>query len=142
MNAQATTTVRVSRAYRAPAERVFDAWLNAKQAARFLFATPTGEMVRAEIDARVGGKFNFTERRDGDDIEHVGQYLEVERPRRLVFTFSVPKFSSDATRVTIETAPEDFGCRLSLTHAGVYAEYARRTEAGWARILEGLAAAL
>ena len=71
MNAQATTTVRVSRAYRAPAERVFDAWLNAKQAARFLFATPTGEMVRAEIDARVGGKFNFTERRDGDDIEHV-----------------------------------------------------------------------
>jgi|SRR6476469_4114384 len=142
MNAQATTTVRVSRAYLAPAERVFDAWIDAKQAARFLFATPTGEMVRAEIDARVGGKFNFTERRDGDDIEHVGEYLEVERPRRLVFTFSVPKFSSDATRVTIETAPEDFGCRLSLTHAGVYAEYARRTEAGWARILEGLAAAL
>jgi len=129
----------------APREKVYRAWTDPEQIKQwFVACSKEGEVSTpsAKADARVGGKFNFTERRDGDDIEHVGEYLEVERPRRLVFTFSVPKFSSDATRVTIETAPEDFGCRLSLTHAGVYAEYARRTEAGWARILEGLAAAL
>ncbi len=34
------------------------------------------------------------------------------------------------------------GCELSLTHLGVFPEYAERTESGWAGILDGLAATL
>src|SRR5580692_9653497 len=84
-----------------PVERVFDAWLDPAQVCKFLFATPTGTMVRADIDARVGGNFNLTDRRDGEDVEHVGTYQEIDRPRRLAFTFGVPKYSSLMTRVTI-----------------------------------------
>jgi uncharacterized protein YndB with AHSA1/START domain len=142
MNPESPVTIRVSRRFEASAERVFDAWLDPARAGRWLFATPNGEMFRAEIDARVGGKFNFTDRRDGEDIEHVGEYVEIDRPRRLVFTFAVPKFSPLATRVTIDIVPLAAGCELTLTHEGVLPEYAERAPAGWTMILDGLAAAL
>jgi uncharacterized protein YndB with AHSA1/START domain len=134
--------VRVSHRFAASPERVFDAWLDPKRAGRWLFATPHGEMVRVEVDPRVGGSFRFVDRRDGEDVEHVGTYLELDRPRRLVFTFGVPKFSAETTRVTVEIAPLGAGCELTLTHEGVLPDYTSRTQAGWTAILDGLDAAL
>lgn len=107
-----------------------------------MFATPTGQMVRVEIDARVGGPFCFVDRRDGEDVEHTGEYLEMIRPRRLVFTFSVPKYSPDITRVIIDIVALGTGCELTLTHERVLPDYSSRTQAGWAGILDGLAATL
>ena len=140
MSTQTTATVRVKHRFTASAERVFDAWLDPAKARRFLFATPTGQMVRAEIDPRVGGQFTFTDRRDGEDVDHTGEYLEIERPRRLVFTFMVPKYSSVVTRVTIDIVPLESGCELTLTHEGVLPEYAEQGVEGWSSILAGLAA--
>jgi uncharacterized protein YndB with AHSA1/START domain len=140
MSDQATTTVCVQHHFSASPERVFNAWLDPEKARRFLFATAAGQMVRVEIDPRVGGRFTFTDRRDGEDVDHTGEYLEIDRPRRLVFTFAVPKDSSLVTRVTIEIEPMDGGCELTLTHEGVLPEYAERGVEGWSRILAGLAA--
>ena len=136
--------VRVTRRYSASAERVFDAFLDPAKAGRFMFATPTGQMVRAEIDPRVGGAYVFTDRRDGEDVEHFGTYLEIDRPRRLVFSFSVDRDSTDADRVAVDITPLDAGCELTLTHEmkPEWAEYAGRTQDGWSMILDGLAAVL
>lgn len=130
-------TLRVSRRYAATAERVFDAWLDPKTAGKWLFATPTGRILKVEIDARVGGKFSIV-RRDSEDIEHVGEYIEIDRPRRLVFTFAVPKFSSVHTRVTIEIAPRESGCELTLIHEDILPDYVERTREGWGMILGNL----
>jgi uncharacterized protein YndB with AHSA1/START domain len=135
-------TVRVTHRFAASPERVFDAWLDPAKAAQFLFATPTGRMVRAEIDARVGGTFVFVDRRDGEDVAHTGTYLEIDRPRRLVFSFAVPKFSAEATKVIIEIVPDGTGFALTLTHEGVWRDFADRTAGGWSMILEGVAKAL
>src|ERR1700694_1259611 len=105
MTAENPGPVTVTRRFDFPIERVFDAWLDPVRAGKFLFATPTGKMVRVEIDARVGGAFTFTDRRDGEDVEHIGTYLEIDRPRRLVFTFAVPKYSGQFTRVSIDLKP-------------------------------------
>jgi uncharacterized protein YndB with AHSA1/START domain len=134
--------VRVTRRFDASAERVFDAWLDPKTAGRWLFATPTGQMMRVEIDARVGGRFIIVDRRDGEDVEHRGEYLDIDRPRRLVFTFGVPKYSSETTRVCVDIVPRETGCELTLTHEGVLPDYAERTKAGWTEILGRLAAGL
>ena len=89
----------------------------------------------------MGGRFTFTDRRDGEDVIHTGEYLEIDRPRRLAFDFAVPKYSSLVTRVTIEIVPLDSGgCELTLTHEGVLPEFAERSVEGWSMILAGLAA--
>jgi uncharacterized protein YndB with AHSA1/START domain len=129
----------VTRAFDAPAERVFDAWLDPKIAGKWLFATATGEMVRVEIDARVGGEFVIVDRRADEDVEHTGEYLEIDRPRRLAFTFGVPKYSAVFTRVTIDIAPSGAGCVHTLTHEGVLPEWLEPTRTGWTGLLDSLA---
>jgi len=132
-----TRTVSVSRRIAATPETVFDAWLDRDGVGRWLFATPGGESERVEIDPRVGGGFTIVERRDGELAEHFGEYVALDRPRLLAFDFWT-SFSDERTRVTIEIAPEDGGALLTLTHAGVWADYEDRTRQGWTMILEGL----
>jgi uncharacterized protein YndB with AHSA1/START domain len=135
-------TVRVMRKYAAEPDRVFDAWLDPAKAGRFLFATPTGRMVKIEIDPRIGGKFLFIDRRDGTDVRHEGEYLEIDRPHRLSFSFSVPQYSAEKTTIRIDIAPLDLGSVVTLIHDGVFEDYIARTEQGWIMILNGLAETL
>ncbi|MES2034375.1 MAG: SRPBCC domain-containing protein [Pseudomonadota bacterium] len=141
-----TVPLTVTHRFAASPERVFDAWLDPAKARLFLFATPTGEVVRCEIDARVGGSFVVVDRRDGEDVEHVGRWLELDRPRRLAFVFSVPKYDAeadpDSTPVVVEIKPlADGGCEVTLTHQ-VWAQYVEQTRGGWTMILGNLAKAV
>ena len=143
MNAQLQKAiVQATRKFSASAERVFDAWLDPNTAGKWLFATPTGKMSKIKLDARVGGSYLIVENRDGSDVEHIGEYLEIDRPRRLVFTLKVPKYSQESTKVTVEIRALNSGCELTLTHEGVLPDYTARTTSGWNMILEHLAASL
>ncbi|NNB97090.1 SRPBCC domain-containing protein [Corallococcus exiguus] len=131
----------VTHRFKDSAERVFNAWLHPVKARCWLFVTaPERPLVRAEINARVGGRFCFTDLRDGEAVEHVGEYLEVDRPRRLVFTFAVPKYSPDYDRVTVDIVPDGEDCVLTLTHEmGPDGErWKDSTEKGWSKILAAL----
>lgn len=135
---------RAVRAFEQAPERVFDAFLDPERAGRFLFATAHGRMVKVEIDARVGGRYTFVDRRDGVDVEHTGEYLEIARPTKLVFTLKVPMYGSDVDRVQIDIAPRGKGCELTLTHqmGAEHAAYRERTEQGWGQILDAAATLL
>jgi uncharacterized protein YndB with AHSA1/START domain len=134
--------VRVTHRFSAAPERVFDAWLDPEKISKWMLAPAPGEMTRVEVDARVGGSFCFVVRRDGQEIAHVGEYLELARPHRIVFTWSVPQFSADSSRVSIDLTAAGSGTELTLTHAGVLPDFASRTQAGWNTILDAMAAAL
>ncbi len=145
-----STIVRVTHRYNLPADRVFDAWVTPATAGRFLFATRTGNVLHCEMDARVGGDFLVTDRRptaDGDesflDAQHRGTYLEIDRPSRLVFEFSVEPFSDQPTRVSLDFVP--LGptiCDIVLTHNLGDDETAHvmrdRTRQGWEKMLDQL----
>jgi uncharacterized protein YndB with AHSA1/START domain len=138
---------RVTHRYSAPAERVFDAWLTPAHASRFLFRTRTGNVMQCVITAEVGGGFTVTDRRptaDGDesvfDVVHMGKYLEIDRPRRLVFELTVLTYTEDTTRVTVEVTPlGPQSSELVLTHEMGSGEPARANEEnsrkGWTTML-------
>jgi uncharacterized protein YndB with AHSA1/START domain len=146
-------TVRVTRRINVPVDKVFDAWLTPSTAARFLFATRTGNIMHCDIEPAVGGGFLVTDRRpvaDGDEsfyeAQHRGTYVEIDRPHRIVFDFTVDPMH-EASRVTLDFLP--MGVSISevvLTHelgdGDVAKSNAKRTEQGWARMLELLEKAL
>jgi uncharacterized protein YndB with AHSA1/START domain len=143
MTAQSRLALRVTRRFSASPERVFDAWLDPAMARKFLFATPTGQMARVEIDARPGGRYVIVERRDGEDAGHFGEYLEIDRPRRLVFTLSAEVHAQDADRIVVEIVPLHTGCELTLTHeTSAPADMKDRITEGWTSVLAGLDATL
>jgi uncharacterized protein YndB with AHSA1/START domain len=148
-----STIVRVQRAYACPAEAVYDAWLDPAIARRFLFATPGGTITQCEIDPGVNGSFTVVDRRplEADaatavEIEHSGRFLQLDRPRRIAFTFSLPHYQSHETAVILDIEPQGDGCELTLRHDLGLAEDAmemlERTEAGWTRMLAALDEAL
>jgi uncharacterized protein YndB with AHSA1/START domain len=129
----------VKHIFNAPAKMVFDAWLDADNVGRWLFATPGGKMHSVKIDPRVGGEFEIIDKRGDELTRHIGTYLEIDRPRRLVFTFAVPQYSEEFTTVSIDIVPLDSGCELTLTHEGVLPEWRESTFDGWTMILNSLA---
>ena len=139
-------TIRVTHRYSAPAERVFDAWLTPAQASRFLFRTRTGNVMQCEITPEVGGGFTVTDRRpaaDGDesvfDVVHLGKYVEITRPKRLVFDLTVLTYSDETTRVTVDV--NAIGAQITevvLTHELGTSEHARMLEEGTRRGWENM----
>jgi uncharacterized protein YndB with AHSA1/START domain len=135
MDTKLPIKARVTRQFGAPLQRVFNAWIDSKTAGKWLFAT--GPVVCVEIDARAGGWFYIVRRRDGENVEYVGEYLEVVRPHRLVFTLLAGKYSLNFERVTVVFAPHRLGCELTLTHE-TKPESAQQIRRDWVKVLDRL----
>lgn len=116
VTATESVSVTVSRRFDAPAERVFDAWLDVEAARNWLFTMLDTEPVRAEIDARIGGAFTFVDLRDGTEVVHKGTFLAIDRPTRLSMRFWVADQSDAVDLLDVGIEPDGDGCRLTLTH--------------------------
>ena len=130
--------IRVTQRFAAPAVHVFNAWIDPAQAGLWLFATASRPVKYLEIDARASGSFCFVERNGDTDIEHAGEYIEIDYPRRLVFTLSEQNRSRSQSRVNVEIVPVEIGCELTLVHENVPPDQASRIEGRWAGMLYGL----
>jgi uncharacterized protein YndB with AHSA1/START domain len=121
-------------------EEVFDAWTTGDSLA--LWMCP-GSIQRAvtEVDARVGGRFRILMKGPERDYDHTGEYLVLDRPRRLVFTWISEGTHGRSTTVTVELRRLGRGeTQLTLTHDGLPDEEAvGKHESGWADILKRLA---
>ena len=134
----------VDRAISASAESAYGAWLNPELARNFLFATPQGQIVRSEIDPRTGGKFVMTDRRESGDVEHVGEFLALEPPKRIDFRYGIPADSSDQSRVLVEIEPTEKGCIVRVTHflSPDWADFEDQAKKAWTMMLERLDSAI
>jgi uncharacterized protein YndB with AHSA1/START domain len=112
-NVSQTTLVMV-RQFDVPAERVFDAWINPVMMRRWLM-TNEGTNTLAINEPHVGGTWTIIDERDGVQYTATGEYLEMERPNRLVFTFQMPQFSELTDRLTVEIKALEKGCEMTFT---------------------------
>ena len=136
--------VRATRYFEASPERVFDAWLVPRTLGQWMFGPRVRQenVVRLDVDPRVGGSFSLKVERNGQIVDHVGQYLEIERPRRLVFIWAVKGESDDApSQIHIDIAASSSGCVLTLVHTmdAKWADYAQRAQDAWNTMLDALA---
>lgn len=112
-----TTSVRVTRLLRAEIARVFDAWSDAERMARW-FVVDAGWTAKATNNFHVGGKYRIEmHRTDGTVFLAHGEYLEIDPPRRLVFTWSSAVPAIERSVVTIELSPKgSASTELTLVH--------------------------
>lgn len=134
-------SVVVTRRFDAPLERVFDAWICPAIAEKWLFTTKTSTAVY-ELDVQAGGPYTITRKRGGKEYVAVGEYVEVNRPRRLVFTFAMPQFAANYDTIAVDIEPDGDGSLLTLTHSCLRPGYEKSTLKGWEKMFDALTAAL
>lgn len=135
MNDVNVPKVSVRREIAAPAQELFDAWLDP---ARLAVWMRPGGAPRATVktDPRVGGGFEIVMHAAAGPVPHTGTYREIDRPRRLVFTWNSPYAGQGDSLVTVEFRPARGATEIVLTHERLpSAEMAKAHEKGWSEIL-------
>ncbi len=132
-------TLSVSKTINAPIEKVFDAWLDPEMLTQFILPMPGMPEPEVENVPEQGGSFTIVMHVGENKVPHTGEYLEVSRPDKLVFSW-LSSYSTDGSTVTIEFDEIDnTRTRIKLTHVRFIDEEARSDhEGGWTNILEKL----
>jgi uncharacterized protein YndB with AHSA1/START domain len=77
-----------------------------------------GDDAKIEADLCVGGRWQIIRQEDGVEYVAVGEYLVIERPSRLVYTFGMPQFSPNSDTISFEIAANESGCIVTFEQAG------------------------
>jgi uncharacterized protein YndB with AHSA1/START domain len=145
MSSREVATFRLERSFAASPEDVFDAWTNPQVLERWWTVQSSESSPRCEVDLRVGGRYVLRMRDDSGELHVVGgEYREVDRPRRLVYTW---RWEGDGglhpghvSVVTVEFRADGDVTNVVLEHSGLASEESRtRHGTGWQTVLERLA---
>lgn len=143
MSAKLPVHATVTALFSVTPERIFDAFLNTGIIGQFMFGPGIRdeEIVSLTNEPRVGGTFSYIVRRQGQELDHMGEYLEIRRPQHLVFTWKVKQdASADRSQVVVDIAPIIDGCELTLTHempAGAEG-FIEQAKGAWGKMLDKL----
>lgn len=133
-------SLTTSRMIAAPAQKIFDAWLDPKALAKFMIPASGMPEPVCKTDPVEGGRFDILMIGGDTELPHAGTYVEISRYSRLVFTWESP-YSVDGSTVTLDFKEVAGGTQVTLTHVKFPSEESRDNHnAGWTQILEKLAA--
>jgi uncharacterized protein YndB with AHSA1/START domain len=141
-----STTLRLERTFEASPEEVFDAWTSPEVLRRWWATDPAGSTPVADVDLRVGGGYRLTMQEADGRTRHTvrGEYREIVRPERLVYTWSWEEEDGSVghvSTVTVRFRGDGERTTVLLEHAGLPSEASRDNHgAGWRACLENLQA--
>ena len=157
MSNYSTTTLTMERNFDVAPEKVFDAWLNPEMMRKWFF-TLEGTNKVAQNNPQVGGTWEIVDHRQGKDYRAIGEYLEIDSPKKVVFTFKMPElqpeeFSELEDTITVELKELQQGCEMTFTQLihviheenwtesdieKAHGEWRDSTEQGWYYMFMGL----
>jgi uncharacterized protein YndB with AHSA1/START domain len=130
---QATAVAR--RVLPAPPDVVYDAWLDAEGMLDWMCPRPS-RPTKIELEPRVDGRICLDIDSRGFLLQITGTYLELDRPRRISFTWrpTVWQESDGESVVTVTFEPHGDGQTLMTIRHTLPAGMAENYEQGWTRI--------
>lgn len=115
--------LEIQREFSADIERVFAAWTKPELLAQW-FGPEGVEVEEAIIDLHIGGAYRIVlSQPNGPNIEHWGEYVEINKPNSLIFTWQLANQACagseddcEETLVTLSFTATATGTLLQLTH--------------------------
>ena len=144
MNDVPTEVVRLERTFAASAEDVFDAWTSPEVMRRWFHPRADWETPQAEVDLRIGGEVRVVMRRpDGSEAEAHGEYTLIERPRRLVMTWTFSDDPSNEQLMELSFVESAGMTTVLMVNSRISSDERReRQREGWLGCLDQLEVAL
>ena len=135
--------VQLRRRVRATAEDIFELWTKPDLMARWMSPFPGAVDCKASCDFRLGGSYSLVMSSEESRREVTGTYLQIDPPRKLVFTWMGPLTNHVNTLVTLELNSRGDETDLVLTHERLPTpEMHVGHTRGWGHILDHLADAV
>jgi uncharacterized protein YndB with AHSA1/START domain len=136
--------LRIERTFDAPAEAVFDAWTSPEVMRRWFHCEPDWETPQVEVDLRTGGKVRVVMRRsDGTDSGATGEYVLIDRPRRLEMTWAFDDDPSNRQLVELSFFESAGATTVVMINRGISTDERRDAQHhGWQGCFDELGKAL
>ncbi len=148
----------IERRFEASIDRVWDMWASSELFAQWY--GPNGMTIPvAEMDVKAGGIRKICVEMKMPDrtmtMWFIGEYKEVQKPNRLVYTESMsdadgniisptqmgmPEGHPEVTEIIVELSEDNGGTKMKMVHIGVPA--GSRGESGWHQAMDKMAALL
>jgi uncharacterized protein YndB with AHSA1/START domain len=135
---------RVQRVMPATPEVVFDEWLDPESLAEWMCPHPD-RCVAITVEPRIGGRVRFDVDHSGTSVLITGQFLAIERPHLLRFTWSNSDWPDPTVASVVNVDFEPFGddqTLMSIEHSLMPPDRFDDFQNGWARVCDQLAAFL
>jgi len=129
------TDIIVTSTIPAPAEEVFDVWIDPK--------SPGGPWFGADrviLNPVVDGLFYHAVKHEGRTWPHYGRFLQIDRPRRVEYTWVSEATKGVESIVLFTLEPKGDHTEVTLRHSGVPDDdMGRQHKEGWTWVLSMLA---
>lgn len=137
--------LRIERTFEAPIDKVFEAWTSEEVLRRWLHVGPDWETPTVEVDLRVGGPIRIVMRdpEDGSEYGAAGEYVVVEPPHRLVFTWVWDHDAAHPQLIELRFSEREGRTSVVMTNSAIpTGDDVRDQDRGWRRCYDNLERAL
>ena len=129
--------LEIERTYAASADEVFDAWTSPEVMRRWFHAFAEWDTPEAEVDLRVGGRVRVVMRSpDGVERGMGGEYRTIERPHRLVMTWTFDDFPANEQLIELTFSESEGSTTVRMVNTGIATAQRRASQdMGWSGCL-------